>query len=250
MAGVAPPVPPGWRALAGWTALDLVLAGTLAFGFSLLLAALFSLGRSAGWVSAPPVPGLGGLPALFIPLSVAGTALAGLVLHRLHRARLPVEAPPWSPRLALLVVLAALGLQAAAVGFALLANALGAPNAGTNLGLVQQALVQVPVPTLLAVLVLAPVGEELVFRRVLLERFARAGLAWPGLLFTALVFALIHEPLPAGRSLAVWGLTLAPYALLSLGFGLFYLRVRRIDATILAHALVNALGLLLLRLGA
>jgi membrane protease YdiL (CAAX protease family) len=240
----------GAWSLAGWTALDLGIAAALAFGSSLLVASVLGFGRSAGWVSAPPVAALSGLPAFFVPLSVAGSALAGLLLYRLHRHRLAVQPGPWTPGLGLAVLVGALVLQAAAVGLALLAEAAGVANGGSNLPLIRQAFAEAPALTLLAILVLAPLGEELVFRRVLLERFARAGRALPGLLFTALAFALIHEPLPGGRSLLAWGLTLLPYAVLAVGFGLFYLRCRRVDATILLHALVNALGFALLHAGA
>ncbi|MGL6290045.1 MAG: lysostaphin resistance A-like protein, partial [Silanimonas sp.] len=103
-----------------------------------------------------------------------------------------------------------------------------------------------PWSTLLMAVVLAPLGEELVFRRVLLHRFAQAQRPWLGLAVTSLGFALIHEPLPGDRDLLAWLLPLATYTSLGAGFGLLYLRCGRLDAVVLAHVLVNAVGMALL----
>lgn len=232
--------------LAGWTGFDLLLAAGLALSTVFLLGLALGFAQRLGFDPGPPVAALGGLPARFIPLSLIGTALAGTVLYALHRRRLSAPGQvPWSARLLLTSLLLALGLQALAVGLASLGQAIGLPTTGRNVPLIRLAFAEAPLLTAFAVLVLAPVGEELVFRRVLLERFARAGRALFGLLFTSFVFAFIHEPLPGGRELLAWGLTLGTYLLMGLGFGLFYLHTRRVDAAILAHALLNALGLAL-----
>ncbi|MFN3965811.1 MAG: lysostaphin resistance A-like protein [Silanimonas lenta] len=240
------PAPSSLPALAGWTGLDLLFGAGLVFATVFLLGLALGLAQRLGFDPGPPVAALGGLPARFIPLSLIGTALAGTVLYALHRRRLPASGKGrWSAGLLLASLLLALGLQALAVALASLGEAIGLSTTGSNVPLIRLAFEEAPLLTAFAVLVLAPVGEELVFRRVLLERFARAGRGLLGLLVTACVFALVHEPLPAGRGLPAWGLTLGTYLLMGLGFGLFYLRTRRVDAAILAHALLNALGLAL-----
>jgi membrane protease YdiL (CAAX protease family) len=230
----------------GWCLLDLLLAGAIVFGFSVLAAALMAALRAAGVDLGPAQPSLGGMPSLFVPISLLGTLLAGLALWLLHRSRLPAAPRPWTPRLVVAVVGVALMLQVAAVAFTALMERFGTATSGSNLALIDAAFAAAPALTLLMTVLLAPIGEELVFRRVLLHRFAQARRPWLGLALTSLGFALIHEPLPAGREWLDWGLTLATYASLGLGFGLLYLRSGRLDAVVLAHVVVNTVGMALL----
>ena len=249
-AGVATDAPAPPRAslgpVLGWSLLDLMLAGAIVFSFGLLAALVLGVLRTAGVDLGPMQPALGGMPSVFVPISLLGTALAGLALWILHRARLPALPNPWTPRLGMAVLGVAVALQAAAIAFTALMERFGTTTAGSNLALIDAAFAAAPLLTLLMTVVLAPIGEELVFRRVLLHRFALAGRPWLGLVLTSVGFALIHEPMPAGRDLLAWALTLATYASLGFGFGLLYLRSGRLDAVILAHVIVNAIGMALL----
>ncbi len=227
----------------GWSLIDLLIAAAIVFGFSVLAAVVLASLRSAGVDLGPAQAGLGGMPSLFVPISLFGTTLAGVALWALHRSRLPAHPRPWTPRLAFGVVGVAMALQAAAIAFTALMERFGTPTAGSNLAVIDAAFDAAPALTLLMTIVFAPIGEELVFRRVLLHRFAQSGRPWLGLALTSLGFALIHEPLPGARDLLAWGLTLATYASLGLGFGVLYLRSGRLDAVILAHVLVNAVGM-------
>jgi len=231
-----------WPVL-GWSLLDLLLAGAIVFAVGMLAAIALGALRTAGVDLGPTQPALGGMPSLFVPISLLGTLLAGLALWLLHRSRLPANPSPWTPALASAVVGVALALQAAAIGFTALMERFGTPTAGSNLAIIDAAFAAAPALTLLMTVVLAPIGEELVFRRVLLHRFVQARRPLVGLVATSLGFALIHEPLPAGRELLSWALTLATYASLGFGFGLLYLRTGRLDAVVLAHVLVNAVGM-------
>lgn len=237
---------PGLAPVLGWTLADLLVAGAITFGFSVVAAIVLTAGRAAGLDLGPAQPALGGLPSLFVPITLLGTTLAGLALWFLHRTHLPAQPKPWTPRLVLAVVGVAITLQAAAIAFTALMERSGTATAGSNLAVIDAAFDAVPVMTLLMTVVLVPIGEELVFRRVLLHRFAQAGRPWLGLVLTSLGFALIHEPLPGGRDPVAWALTLATYASLGIGFGVLYLRSGRVDAVILAHGLVNAVGMALL----
>jgi membrane protease YdiL (CAAX protease family) len=228
----------------GWSLLDLLVAGAIVFAVGILAAFALSALRAAGMDLGPSQPALGGMPSLFVPVSLLGTLLAGVALWGFHRGRLPAAPRPWTPRLGMAVVGVAVALQAAAVAFTALMAHLGTPTAGSNLALIDAAFAAAP--ALLMTVLLAPIGEELVFRRVLLHRFAQSGRPWLGLALTSVGFALIHEPLPGDRDLLAWLLTLATYASLGLGFGLLYLRSGRLDAVILAHVLVNAVGMTLL----
>lgn len=234
-----------WR-VGAWTALDLLIAGAIVFGFAMLAAFVLGILQMRGLDLGTRQATLGGLPALFIPISLIGTPLAGAALWLLHRRRLPAAPRPWTPRLLVLVIVVAAALQAAAIAFAAAVERLGSTASGTNLAIIEAAFAAAPWSTLLMAVLLAPLGEELVFRRVLLHRFAQAQRPWLGLAVTSLGFALMHEPLPAGRDLAAWLLPLATYASLGAGFGLLYLRCGRLDAVVLAHVLVNAIGMVLL----
>ena len=236
---------PLWR-VGAWSVFDLGLAAALAMGIGLAATALVGTAAAAGWNLGPPMAALGGLPAVLVPISLVGSPIAGLVLWALHRGRLPAHPRPWSPALAVAVIAMALSLQGAAVAFTAMMDQAGTPTGGRNLAIIAEAYAAAPLFTLLMTVLFAPLGEELVFRRVLLHRFAQAGRPWLGLALTSLAFAFIHEPLPGGRTLVSWGLTLATYATLGLGFGLLYLRSGRLDATVLAHVLVNAVGMALL----
>ena len=247
-APVSPPAS-GPAALAGWTLVDLLIGAAIALGTGLLLAVLLAAVQATGLDLGPRVAALGGLPALYIPLSLSGSLIAGLALWALHRRRLPAAPRPWTSSLVWSVIALALGLQGVAVGFTALTDALGVRTAGSNLAVIQQAFDSAPWLTLLAAVVVAPLGEELVFRRVLLHRFAQAARPGLGLLVTSLGFALIHEPSPGSAGVLAWLLTLATYATLGAGFGLLYLRSGRLDAVVLAHVLVNASGMALLLAG-
>lgn len=237
-----------WPVL-GWSLVDLLLAGAIVLGFSVVAAVALGALRTAGVDLGPSQPALGGMPSLFVPVSLFGTVMAGVALWALHRRRLPSAPRPWTPRLALAVVGVAMALQAAAIAFTALMERLGTPTVGSNLAIIEAAFAAAPVLTLLMTVLLAPLGEELVFRRVLLHRFAQAGRPWLGLAMTSLGFALIHEPLPGDRDVLAWALTLATYASLGVGFGLLYLRSGRFSAVVVAHILVNAVGMALLLRG-
>jgi membrane protease YdiL (CAAX protease family) len=229
-----------------WTLLDGVIAAALALGAVVALTAvLFGL-RAVGVTLGEPVAALRGLPALFVPLSLLGTTLAGVVLWALHRRRLPVAPSPWSTRRLGQVVLAVIAMQGIVMGFLALTRAVGLEVEGRNLALLEQAFAGAPGLTVLAVVVFVPLGEELIFRRVLLQRFMHAGRPGLGLLLTSLLFAWVHEPLPGQREVASWLLTLLTYLTLGLGFGWVYMRSGRLDAALLCHGLLNAVGVAML----
>lgn len=72
-------------------------------------------------------------------------------------------------------------------------RALGLDLEPSNLDVIKEGFARFPVFLALFAVVLAPLYEELLFRRVLFGRLWRAG--WPvlGLVLSSLVFALVHE---------------------------------------------------------
>lgn len=97
--------------------------------------------------------------------------------------------------------------------------------------------------TLLALIdlvVLAPVAEELLFRKLLMGRFIKAGSQYWGIVLTSLLFAFMHEPFPTqDQTLHGWLLLFLDYFLAGVLFAGVYVRTGRLSAAIAAHATNN-----------
>ena len=87
------------------------------------------------------------------------------------------------------------------------------------------------VETVVAFVVLAPVFEELVFRKVLVDRVLPFG-EWPAILFSGITFGLFHGNLTQFFYAALLGMILA----------YVYVRTGEIIYTIGIHACINFLG--------
>ncbi|HEU0152186.1 MAG TPA: CPBP family intramembrane glutamic endopeptidase [Arenimonas sp.] len=180
-------------------------------------------------------------------VALAASGLAALWTWWLRGRRLrPPTAPMPIGRALLLATLAGVLMQAVATGLLLALRAAGLWLSPSNLEPVQ-ALLRANLPlAFLMVAVVAPLGEELFFRHLLLRRFAAAGRPLAGLLLSAAVFGVLHELSPAeGSRLAHLAMT-AIYVGMGLVFGGLYLRTGRFAAVAWAHVLANALALALL----
>lgn len=123
---------------------------------------------------------------------------------------------------------------------------LSASPAPSNNALMQQAREQYPVLLVVFAVGLAPLYEELLFRRVLFGRFLRGGWPWLGLVLSSLAFALVHEvpglsDNPPAAVLQLW----LSYAGMGAAFAWLYWRTGTLWAPILAHGLNNGLALAL-----
>jgi membrane protease YdiL (CAAX protease family) len=93
---------------------------------------------------------------------------------------------------------------------------------------------------LILVTVLAPVTEELLFRKLFLGRFIRAGAPSWGIVLTSLVFAFMHEPfLTDEQALGGWLLLIVYYFLMGVVLAGVYVRTGRLSAAFAAHATNN-----------
>lgn len=131
-----------------------------------------------------------------------------------------------------------------------LARLLGSEPIPTNLAMVEEAVQRWPVFLVLFAVVLAPLYEELLFRRVFFGRFLAAGKPVPGLVLSSLAFALIHEVpgLSDNAPLAVLQLWTI-YGGMAAVFAWLYWRTGTLWAPIAAHALNNGLALAIHGLG-
>ncbi|WP_310093695.1 CPBP family intramembrane glutamic endopeptidase [Pseudoxanthomonas sacheonensis] len=121
----------------------------------------------------------------------------------------------------------------------------------TNLAVIEAAYVASPVFMLLFGVLIAPAYEELLFRRVLFGRLWASGRPWLGVLLSSAAFALMHEiPGTTGNSWQATSMLWLTYGFLGAAFAFVYWRTRTLWAAIGAHALNNAIALVLLNLSA
>jgi uncharacterized protein len=120
----------------------------------------------------------------------------------------------------------------------------------SNMALMEQARAQYPLLLVLFAVGLAPLYEELLFRRVLFGRLAAAGLVWPGIVLSSLLFALSHEiPGLSGHGWAAMLQLWLVYGGMGAVFAWLYQRTGTLLAPIVAHAINNGVALSLLMLG-
>ena len=114
----------------------------------------------------------------------------------------------------------------------------------------EQALAFSPLLLIFVAVLMAPLSEELLFRRVLFGRLWAVGKPMAGLVASSLLFALMHE-IP-GTTSAPWPMNLVLllfYALMGASFAWIYRRRGTLWAAILAHATNNLLACAMLMAG-
>ena len=227
----------------------LLLAAAIVLGLGwLLLSAAGSTPVQPGGAQAPAAAGADPMSILVTLLGMAATALGLYFLRqpasaderRWSRAALG-QASTWAW---IATVTAAVLLGNFLVGQVM--SRLGVEPVPTNLALVDEAITRWPLLLVLVVVVLAPMYEELLFRRVLFGRFLRGGWPWLGLVLSSLAFALVHEvpglsDNPPAAVLQLW----LSYAGMGAAFAWLYWRTGTLWAPILAHGLNNGLALAL-----
>jgi membrane protease YdiL (CAAX protease family) len=258
----ATPVASPLRAVLPAFVLDLTLA--VALSFSTLMLGLFGwaawrgveLARQAGGAPDAQVlqAQLGTPSVLFLIImtlvSTGGTALA---LYFWRRRATPAERRESARRTGLPATWGwALAAGLSTFLFSALMSAggrsLGLDLDPSNLDLIKDGFARFPVFLALFAVVLAPLYEELLFRRVLFGRLWQGG--WPalGLVLSSLAFALVHE-LPGlnGKPAASTLFLVLVYAGMGGIFAWVYRRTGTLWAPIAAHILNNAIALAVLQ---
>lgn len=228
--------------------IDAVLAMALLLVASILLitplVVVQTMGQPPGMSSHDVMQAI--LPQMTVAAIVA-MLLAALGTWALRGRGMVGELPrsPLGPALAW-SVLAGVGIQAIVLAIDAGLRSIDAPLAPSNAEPILALSRQWPLLTWLLIVIVGPFAEELLFRHVLLRRFAVAGRALAGLVASSAVFALLHEVgQGAERSLAAWLGILAVYLAMGMGFGLVYLRTGRFWAAFTAHAACNATAMTL-----
>ncbi len=251
-----PPIPPATSA--GRFPL-LAMAGDflLAAALMLLLMSLSMVGwglldsLQAGPGAARPDPWQSPSEVFIAVSGGLSMLIAGLLLVRMRAftRHPPVDEPAAlrDPRTWRDAVLTGLALVAAsALLTELLSLAGDVPDPG-NMKLLEALYAANPLWLILVAVVLAPLAEELLFRRILFGRLLAAGRPWIGLVATSLLFGLLHEP-PLGSDhpwLMHAGL-LGFYALMGAAFAWLHRRTGTWWAAVAAHAVNNAVAALFL----
>ena len=238
--------------------LDVVLAVTLSF--STLMLGLFGWSawrgvqlaqQSGGVLDAATVQSrLGTPPVLFlIVMTLVGTGGTALVLYLWRRRATPTERRASIDRLRLprtwgWALVAGLATFLFSTLMSAGGRALGLDLQPSNLDLIKDGFARFPVFLALFAVVLAPLYEELLFRRVLFGRLWEAG--WPvlGLILSSPVFALVHE-LPGlnGKPADSTLFLILVYTGMGGIFAWVYRRTGTLWAAIAAHILNNAIAL-------
>ncbi len=184
-----------------------------------------------------------------LAITVFGMAASAVSMYLLRRPASATEralscARARQPRTWLLAAGVGVGLFLSVTAITVLARKLGVAPDPANLALIRQAWASNPILLGLFVIVLAPLYEELLFRRVLFGRLWDAGWPWLGMLSSGLVFALAHELLSLFRDASPGAfLLLALYMSMGVVFAWLYRRTGTLWAPILAHAVNNVLAL-------
>lgn len=259
---IAPAAQP-WRPALAAFAVDLAMATVLVFGISIsgvmAWAALrgVRLGLEGGAAGHPQVatqidqpPGMA-----LVAISVVATAAAALVLYAWRRRAAPGERAashaaarrPSTWGWAVLAGLAAFALSAAVTT---VAQQAGIEQVPSNQALIEAVGARHPAWLLLFVVLLAPVYEELLFRRVLFGRLWDAGRPLLGLVLSSAAFACMHEMPGTGDDGVLAGALLwTCYAAMGGLFAWVYRSTGTLWAAIGAHAVNNLIASALLLAG-
>lgn len=194
-------------------------------------------------------------PLALLLMTAIGTGGAALLLYFWRRRATPMErvasahaarrTDTWA-----WVVVVGLACFLWSSALTRMAGAWGVDPDPSNALLVQQALDTHPWALVLFALVLAPLYEELLFRRVLFGRLWAAGRPLLGIVLSSAAFALLHEIPGLGENpLSATALLWLVYAGMGAAFAVLYWRTGTLWAPIGAHALNNAIAVAALVLG-
>ncbi len=193
-------------------------------------------------------------PILLIWMTLVSTGGASLLVYFwrrrasteeiTHSMRAIVRPATWGWRLA-----AATTTFLFSAAITSLAQHLGVAPEPSNAAVIEAAFAQQPWFLMLFAILIAPAYEELLFRRVLFGRLWAAGRPWLGLILSSAAFAVMHEvPGTNGNS---WQATIVlwlTYGFMGAVFAGVYWRTRTLWAAYAAHALNNAVALVVMNL--
>ena len=210
----------------GWSLITLYLAGSLAQIAALLLAMGLDVSEKYSDLIL--------YAATFLPLYLVGFPLGLLILRKLPKAQAPREQlenftiPDMIKSFLIMVSLGYLCLYLGNFIISLLTNLFGVTPTNT---ISEYVTGDTTVLQILFLVILAPIMEEFLFRRMIIDRTRIFGEKW-AILFSALLFGLFHGNLSQFLYATALGLVL----------GYVYLRSGKLRCSIGLHMAFNFLG--------
>ena len=189
---------------------------------------------------------------------VATLSVTGLTSYSVYRLRCPASAKEkriawdaWSDgKTWRWLAIGVVGVVLINIMLTTVVKQLGIAIDPSNSALIHQAIHQSPIFLTLFVVILAPIYEELLFRRVLFGRFLRAQKTVLGVLLSSFLFALMHE-IPGHSINGGWALLSLwlIYGAMGCILAVVYQRTQALWASVVVHGCNNLLALLLLLYG-
>lgn len=236
---------PRYFSVLGVVVLDIGLLLLVWFIAMIAATAFWTLGEyisSAGHISPKAEPGA----TAQLLISLLGLYFAVMVLSFWRTWKLHFPAVQMTTRKMVI-----LGISTGASLFLItlaITNALEFADLGSkpsNQAMLQDFSKQWPIAVAIFAVVLAPVFEELLFRKLLFARLAQADHLITAYLLSSLLFALMHEPSPT-NGITDWLFKLFIYGLMGAVFAWIYKKTGKLWPAILAHASNNLFGMLTL----
>lgn len=228
---------PGIFPVLGAAVLDIAIVGVFWFIAMFFASAFWAISELITHRGQMPNSQPGTLAMLLISMPTLYLAIFALSAWRGRKLSLK-QTPNSSTRLALFAIITGFATFVVTVSSTYLLNAYGMELKPSNQAVLETLGNQWPTLITILAVFIAPVFEELFFRKQLFARFAAAGYAAFGYLLSSLLFALLHEPLPT-QGITRWLLMLAVYGSMGAVFAWVYQKTGRLWPTIVAHASNN-----------
>lgn len=235
---------PGIIQVLGAAVLDIGLLVAFYFIAMFLAGSIWAISELVTHHGKMPNSQPGSLALLLISMPTLYFAILGVSRWR-GRKLILKQANISNARLVLFAIGSGFALFLFTAASSYLLNASGMALKPDNQALIENLSKQWPVLITILAVVVAPVFEELFFRKQLFARFAAAGYAGFGYVLSSILFALMHEPAPT-QGLAKWLVMLAVYGSMGAVFAWIYQKTGRLWPAILAHASNNILAMVVL----
>lgn len=181
-------------------------------------------------------------------IGVSALYLSIIALWALRGKQLSVKATRMTKRdSALLALASGLALCLLMMFCTYLLNQAGFDLQPGNQALLEDAGKNMPLFVAVFTIMVAPVFEEILFRKHIFARFQKEGYVVGAYILSSILFAFLHEPQPS-QGIARWLVLLLLYAAMGAVFAWIYQKTGRLWPAILAHSSNNllAVGILFL----
>jgi len=231
---------PGIAKVLGASVFDIGLLGLVWFLAMIFMTALWTINESVSHAGALPNPQPG--PFALLLIGISSLYISIMLLWAMRGRTLSVQ--PVQTKSSDAVWLA-IGSGFSLCLFMMFCtwtlNHLGFGMRPGNQALLEEAGKNAPLFIAVFTIFVAPVFEELFFRKQLFARFQNAGHTAVGYVFSSILFALLHEPQPT-QGLPAWCLMLLLYAAMGSVFAWVYQKTGKLWPAMLCHASNNLLA--------